>query len=164
MFNWRIEAPQNLLTIRFDASSHRHLQCLARTSVTVDALSFGQIWFRSVIRVRRTGLLTDRDMRKHLPSSPLCQENNCKTWNSYVKLRHKALVPNSNMKLLCQTQTWSYCKQLPANFRATVYLCTILTGVKGGAWPPGLHACCDIRSALKSVTPNFKEKLSVISK
>ena len=47
-----------------------HLQGLARTSVTVDALRFGQIWFRSVIRVRRTGVLTDRATGKHLPSSP----------------------------------------------------------------------------------------------
>ena len=61
--------------MRFDASPRPekgvcHLQGLARTSVTVDALPFGQIWFRSVIRVRRTGVLTDRDTRKHLPSSP----------------------------------------------------------------------------------------------
>ena len=41
----------NLLAMRFDASPHPergvcHLQILARTSVTVDALPFGQIWFR----------------------------------------------------------------------------------------------------------------------
>ena len=66
----------NLLTMRFDASprpekSVCHLQDLVRTSITVDALPFGQIWFRSVMRVRRTGVLTDQVTRKHLPSSPL---------------------------------------------------------------------------------------------
>ena len=60
--------------MRFDASPRPekdfcHLQGLARTSVTVDDLPFGQIWFRSVIQVRRTGVLTDRATRKHLPSS-----------------------------------------------------------------------------------------------
>ena len=48
--------------MRFDASPRPekgvcHLQGLARTPVAVDALSFGQIWFRSVKRVRRTGIL-----------------------------------------------------------------------------------------------------------
>ena len=66
---------QNLLTMRFDISSRpgkgvRHLQVLARASVTVDALLFGHIWFRPVIRVRRTGVFTDRATGKHLPSSP----------------------------------------------------------------------------------------------
>ena len=61
--------------MRFDASPRPkkgvcHLQDLARTSVTLDTLPFGQIWFRSVIRVRRTGVLTNRDTRKHLPSIP----------------------------------------------------------------------------------------------
>ena len=61
--------------MRFDASPRPekgvcHLQGLARTSVTVDALPFGQIWFRSVIRIRRRGVLTDRATRKHLLSSP----------------------------------------------------------------------------------------------
>ena len=61
--------------MRFDASPSPekgacHLQGLARTSVTVDALPFEQIWFRSLIRVRRTGVLTDRATGKHLPSSP----------------------------------------------------------------------------------------------
>ena len=64
----------NLLTMRFDTlpcpdKSVCHLQDLARTSVTVDALPFEKIWFRSVIRVRRTGVLTDRDTKKYLPSS-----------------------------------------------------------------------------------------------
>ena len=49
--------------MRFDTSPHSekgvcHLQGLAKTSVTVDAPPFGQIWFRSVIRVRKTGVLT----------------------------------------------------------------------------------------------------------
>ena len=39
----------------------------AFTLVTVDALPFGQIWFRSVIRVRRTGVLKDRATGEHLP-------------------------------------------------------------------------------------------------
>ena len=61
--------------MRFDASPRPekgvcHLQGLARTSVTVDVLPFGQIWFRSVIRVRRTGVLTDRATEKYLPSGP----------------------------------------------------------------------------------------------
>ena len=64
-----------MLTMRFDASSRPekgvcHLQGLARTSVAVDVLPFGQIWFRSVIRVRRTDVLADRATRKYLPSSP----------------------------------------------------------------------------------------------
>ena len=59
----------------FDASPRPgkgvcHLQGLARTSVAVDALQFGQIWFRSVIRVRRTDVLTSWATGKHLPSSP----------------------------------------------------------------------------------------------
>ena len=67
--------PWNLLTMRFDASLRPekgvcHLQGLARASVTVDALLFGKIWFWSAIRVRRTGVLTDRATEKHLPSSP----------------------------------------------------------------------------------------------
>ena len=48
-----------------------HLQGLSRTSVTVEALLFGQIWFRSVIRVQRTDVLTDRATKKHLPSCPV---------------------------------------------------------------------------------------------
>ena len=61
--------------MRFDASPSPekgvcHLKGLAKTSVTVDALPLGQIWFQSVMRVRRTGLLTDRAAGKHLPSSP----------------------------------------------------------------------------------------------
>ena len=64
-----------MLTMSLDASTRPeesvcHLQGLARTSVTVDALPFGQIWFRFVIRVQRTGVLRERATRKHLPSSP----------------------------------------------------------------------------------------------
>ena len=64
----------NLLTFLFDASPNPekgvcHLQDLAKTSVTVGALPFGQIWFQSKIRVRTTGVLKDQATRKHLPSS-----------------------------------------------------------------------------------------------
>ena len=45
-----------------------------KTSVTADAPPFGQIWFRFVIRVRRTGVLTDRATTKHLPFSPVVHE------------------------------------------------------------------------------------------
>ena len=53
------------MTICFYASPHLekgigHLQGLTRTSVIIDALQLGQIWFRSVIRVQRTSVLTDR--------------------------------------------------------------------------------------------------------
>ena len=62
---------QNLLTMRFDALPRPekgvcHFQALARTSVTVDAPQFGQIWLRSAIRAEDR-LLTDRATRKHLP-------------------------------------------------------------------------------------------------
>ena len=62
---------QNLLTMRFDASSRPkkgvcHLQGLARTSVIVVTSPLGQIWFQSVIQIWRTGALTDRATRKHL--------------------------------------------------------------------------------------------------
>ena len=67
---------QNLLTMRFDASSRPgkgvfRLQGLVRASVTLNALPLGQIWFRSVIRVQRADVLTDQVTRKHLPSSPV---------------------------------------------------------------------------------------------
>ena len=76
MFTRRIAGLRNLLTMRFDALPRPekdvcHLQGLARTSATVDALTLGQIWFRSVIQVRRTGILTDQATGKHLPSSPI---------------------------------------------------------------------------------------------
>ena len=48
-----------------------HLQGFARTSATVDALPFGQIWFQSVLQIQRTDVLTDWATRKHLPSSSL---------------------------------------------------------------------------------------------
>ena len=59
--------------MHFDASPRPqkgvcHLQDPARTSVTVDALPFGQIWFRSVTRVWRSGVLTEWATR-NLPSS-----------------------------------------------------------------------------------------------
>ena len=62
--------------MRFDASLRAekgvcHLQGLAKTLATVDSLPLGQIWFQSVIRVRRTAVLTDRATRKQLPSSLL---------------------------------------------------------------------------------------------
>ena len=65
--------------MRFDASPRPEkgvcqLQGLARTSVTVGALPFGQILFRSVMRVRRTGILTDRNTRKQLSSNPVFVE------------------------------------------------------------------------------------------
>ena len=77
MFSRRMVGLRKSLTIRFDASTRSklgvcHLQGLARTSVTVDALPFGQIWFRSVIRARRTGVLTDRATGKYL--SPVRSE------------------------------------------------------------------------------------------
>ena len=63
------------MTMRFDALPRPekgvcHLQGLVRTSVTVDALPLGQIWLRSAVQVRRTGVLMDRATRKHLSSSP----------------------------------------------------------------------------------------------
>ena len=75
MFSWRTAGLWNFLTIRFDASLRPekgvcHLQGLAKIPVIVDALPFGQIWFRSVILVWRTGVLTHRATRKHLPSNP----------------------------------------------------------------------------------------------
>ena len=76
MFNSRMAGLLNLLTICFDASLRSrkvvcHLQGFVRISVTVATLPFGQIWFRSVIRVWRTGVLTNRAARKHLASSPI---------------------------------------------------------------------------------------------
>ena len=60
--------------MRFDASPHPktaicHLQGLAKTLVTVGTLPLGQIWFRFVIEVARTRVLTDQATRKHLPST-----------------------------------------------------------------------------------------------
>ena len=68
---------RNLIAMRFNASPRPeknvcHLQGLARTLVAVDALLFGQNHFRSVIRVRRAGVLMDRTTKKHLLSSFIC--------------------------------------------------------------------------------------------
>ena len=97
--------PSNLLTIRFDASPRPekgvcHLQGLARISVTVDALPFGQNWFRSVIRVRRIGVLTDLATRNDPPSSPLpffllAPTQNSKAWRrALVVAIPKPVIPN----------------------------------------------------------------------
>ena len=65
--------------MRYDAGPRSkkgvcHLQDLARTSATADVLPFGQIWFRSVILVRGTGVLTDRVTRKHQPFIPITMD------------------------------------------------------------------------------------------
>ena len=74
MYSQGMAGLRDLLTMRFDAlplpeKDVCHLQGLTRASVIVDAL--GQMWFRSVIRVRRTGVLMDWATGKHLPSSPI---------------------------------------------------------------------------------------------
>ena len=75
MFSKRMAVFWNLLTMRFHVSLRPekgvcYLKDFARIWVTVDALPFGQIWFRSVIRIWITGVLTVRAKEKHLSSSP----------------------------------------------------------------------------------------------
>ena len=163
----------NLWTIRLDASSRPekgvcHLQGIARTSVIVDAMPFGQIWFRPVVRVRRTGVLTDLATRKHLPSSPASAY--LQTWQ--LKLNHAKMVTaafhlhnreakhelkvKKNGKILpfCPVPTQlgvkldrvlTYCHHLEAlhkkNIRAR-FAAEAICGFRMGRWCQGVALSC----------------------
>ena len=93
--------------MRFDASPCPekgvcYLQGLARTSVKVDVPPFEQIWFRSVIRDRRTCVLTDRATGKHLPSSPRYLRNKTKTFQTFVMNRFQQI------KDISEVGRWRY--------------------------------------------------------
>ena len=78
MFNCRVASHQNFLAMRFDASACPekvvcHLQGLVKTSVTVDALLFGQIWFRSVIAYEFGGQAYSRTELRESICRPLLE-------------------------------------------------------------------------------------------